>query len=401
MKKLTALFLAAVMMLSLLGGCTSEDNPSDSAQEQVQTTPTPTPKQYFQNPLTGEERTSDYPEGKSPVAVMVNNIMSNSSQNAWPQSGLCDADIIYEMETEGGITRYMAVYSDYANMPVVGPVRSARDQFVQLMIPLQALYAHVGGSSYAKNMLNLYGWSDRDIDGYSKTITFLDEERALYRKREHCSYTNAELITSAVERFNLSDESPMRNILNWVKYDEEARIPSDGSAQSIYWRFSTIYDTFFTYHEDTQTYTKEHRYIPDDYKQPLVDANYNNKLVEFDNVLVLWTQIEKYPDSNKASGYSTLSKVDMDFGGIGYYFSKGSWEKVRWMKGVPTNFLRIVDAQGHETDVEINTGKTYLAFVDLDYFGTFQINDEVLDKAGEYAATDEIEVSETNQEEEE
>ena len=64
---------------------------------------------WHQNPLTGEEKSFDYPEGQRPVAVMVNNIMSaNSYQSAWPQSGLSQADVIFEMETEGGITRYMA-----------------------------------------------------------------------------------------------------------------------------------------------------------------------------------------------------------------------------------------------------------------------------------------------------
>lgn len=360
--------------------------------------PTPTPKLYFQNPLTGEEKQSGYPDGKSPVAVMVNNIMANGKENAWPQSGLSDADVVYEMETEGGITRYMAVFGDYAKMPTTGPVRSARDQFVQLMIPMQALYAHVGGSSYAKDMLSMYGWSDRDMDGYSQDITWLDTERAKTRAKEHCSFTSGEKISAAIAKNNLSDENKERNLFNWVKYDEAQRIPEGGEATKMYWRFSNIYDCFFTYNKDSKTYTKEHRYIPQDYKKPLIDTNYGEKLVEFDNVFVLWTQIERYPDKNMPNGKSVLSNVDMDFGGIGYYFSKGSYEKVRWMKGVATDVLKIVDASGYEKDVPINTGKSYVAFVDLDYFGTFKINDSLLDAAGDYASTEKIPAIGENQE---
>lgn len=396
MKKFMSLTLASILILLSLTAC--GDKGEDSGQPQKTPEPTPEPKIYFQNPLTGEEKIQGYPDGKSPIAVMVNNIMSTGRQNAWPQAGLSDADIVYEMETEGGITRYMALFSDYANMPKVGPVRSARDQFVQIMIPTQALYAHVGGSSYAKDMLGLYGWSDRDIDGYTKVLTYVDQERAKTRESEHCSFTNGEMVAAAVEKHNLSDENVERNIFSWVKYDQPERIPTGGDANDIYWRFSTIYDTFFTYNATNKTYSKEHQYIPEGYRKPLVDTNYGDKLVEFDNVFVLWTQIERYPDKNMPNGKSVLSKVDMDFGGIGYYFSKGKYEKVRWTKGVPTDSLKILDADGNESQVDINTGKSYVAFVDLDYFGTYKINGTLLDSAGDYSTTETIPAIEENQE---
>ncbi|MEG2929289.1 MAG: DUF3048 domain-containing protein [Oscillospiraceae bacterium] len=396
MKKITAQILAIALLLLAFTACAGKGD--SEGQPTSPPTPTQAPKVYLQNPLTGLEKSSDYPKEKSSVAVMVNNIMSNGRENAWPQAGLSDADIVYEMETEGGITRYMALYSDYQNMPTVGPVRSARDQFVQLMIPTQSLYVHVGGSSYAKDMLNLYGWQDRDIDGYSKPITWLDEERAKTRSKEHCSFTNGKNITQAVQKFNMSDENKDRNIFNWVKYDMPDRVPDSEDVNAMYWRFSPLYDTFFTYHPETKTYTKEHQYIPQDYKKPLIDTNYGEKPVEFDNVFVLWTQIERYPDKNMASGKSVLSKVDMDFGGIGYYFTNGKYEKVRWQKGAPTDWLKITDAQGNEKAIEVNTGKSYVAFVDLDYFGTFKINDRVLDEAGDYTPSEKIPVEGENQE---
>ena len=51
------------------------------------------------NPLTGLPGLSDEVMATRPVAVMINNI-----RNAVPQDGLSDADLIYEAETEGGIT---------------------------------------------------------------------------------------------------------------------------------------------------------------------------------------------------------------------------------------------------------------------------------------------------------
>lgn len=72
-------------------------------------------------------------------AVMIDNY----PYDARPQSGLRDADIIYEAEAEGGITRYMALFLE--NVPAkIGPVRSARLYFVDLARPYDPYFAHAG-----------------------------------------------------------------------------------------------------------------------------------------------------------------------------------------------------------------------------------------------------------------
>jgi len=73
------------------------------------------------------------------AAVMIDNY----PYDARPQSGLHDAEIVYEAEAEGGITRYLALYlSPTPNK--IGPVRSARTYFVDLARPYKPLYAHAG-----------------------------------------------------------------------------------------------------------------------------------------------------------------------------------------------------------------------------------------------------------------
>ena len=65
---------------------------------------------------------------------------------------------------------------------------------------------------------------------------------------------------------------------------------------------------------------------------------------------------------------------------------------MRWLKGDGHEPLRIVSLDGTETDIEINIGKSYVAMVDLDYFGTFAMNGELVDVAGDYKPVEEIEV---------
>ncbi len=61
------------------------------------------------------------------LAVKIDNIV-----NARPQTGLRSADIVYVIPVEGGLTRFMAVYSSHLP-PVVGPVRSARQSDLDLL----------------------------------------------------------------------------------------------------------------------------------------------------------------------------------------------------------------------------------------------------------------------------
>jgi len=74
------------------------------------------------------------------LAVKVDNY-----PDARPQSGLAQADIIFEEPVEGFITRYVAVFQ-CQEAPLVGPVRSARNIDIgilgQLGTPIEA---HVGG----------------------------------------------------------------------------------------------------------------------------------------------------------------------------------------------------------------------------------------------------------------
>ena len=105
---------------------------------------------YNADPLTGEPRRSN---GRM-VGVMVNNISNTQRQNARPQRGLGSADLLIESKVEGGITRFCAVYYDANAIPEVGPLRSGRDQFLQLLMPWQALYYHDGESAPCTKFIN-------------------------------------------------------------------------------------------------------------------------------------------------------------------------------------------------------------------------------------------------------
>ena len=61
------------------------------------------------------------------LAVKIDNIVY-----ARPQTGLTHADIVYVLPVEGGLSRFLAIFSS-VYPPVIGPVRSAREDDLELL----------------------------------------------------------------------------------------------------------------------------------------------------------------------------------------------------------------------------------------------------------------------------
>jgi hypothetical protein len=79
--------------------------------------------QQLRSPFTGEPVRSL----NRVLAAKIDNI-----RYARPQTGLTHADIVYVLPVEGGLSRFLAIFSsDYP--PVIGPVRSAREDDLELL----------------------------------------------------------------------------------------------------------------------------------------------------------------------------------------------------------------------------------------------------------------------------
>jgi len=83
----------------------------------------PSPPVQLRSPFTGEPVRAL----RRVLAVKIDNI-----GYARPQTGLTGADIVYVLPVEGGLSRFLAVFSSHYP-PVVGPVRSAREDDLELL----------------------------------------------------------------------------------------------------------------------------------------------------------------------------------------------------------------------------------------------------------------------------
>jgi hypothetical protein len=92
--------------------------------------PAPPPPKPVINQLTG------LGPGGHVLAVKIDNVGAAQTQ----QTGLNSADLVYVVQVEGGLSRYLAVFDSSSAPGRVGPVRSAR----QTDIPLLASFGKVG-----------------------------------------------------------------------------------------------------------------------------------------------------------------------------------------------------------------------------------------------------------------
>ena len=125
-----ALTALGVTLAVTLSGSPAPPRPTAAAPAPSRTHATPTPRPTatpprgpLLDPFTGEPVRSLGPV----LAVKIDNIV-----DARPQTGLQSADIVYVIPVEGGLTRFMAVYSSHIPK-VVGPVRSARQSDLDLL----------------------------------------------------------------------------------------------------------------------------------------------------------------------------------------------------------------------------------------------------------------------------
>ena len=359
MKKFVSVLLCLLLCLSMLGGCGKEDipeitisDPGQSGQTEPQPEPEPEPEpepvRLNYNYLTGLYDLPDARVGKRPIAVSVNN-----NYASWPQYGISKADIIVEIETEGGITRLMAIFSDPSDAGYIGSVRSLRHQFLEGVYQWDPIITHIGTSDYCNERLWMYGVST--LNGYyTEDFLYVDTKRMETYASEHCKFTSAELIPAGIEALGLREdlETEMPPAFNFTTDEENKILPADGEANQIRFEFSSAYDGDLRYNPEDGRYYK----WQDGEKQ--IDAGNDNAQLAFDNCLLLFAYI---------GGIANTELVDVYYagGGEGYYFSQGRYEKISWEKPEWDGDFIFTRADGSE--LVLNTGTTYLAVI-RDYF---------------------------------
>lgn len=352
---LSALCLTALLCLTACGAGEGEPSPTPAPAQtspppMATVTPTPTPYNGPVNPLSGMPADAET-AARRPVAVMLNNL-----KQALPQLGQSQADIIYEVVAEGGITRMLGVYQSVEDVGMIGSIRSARPYYIELALGHDALFVHAGGSEQAYS--DLRNWDMDHFDAVrgpylgknpESNMMWRDTDRRKENGYEHSVVaTGASILAYLPKDLRLEHEEG---------YDAGLAFADDGTpaggsqALVVTVPFSNYKTGLFVYDE------MQSAYLVEEYGVPYVDGN-TGAQVAVTNVIVVQTRCRYTGDS--------LGHMDVDVvgEGEGWFACGGRAVPIRWSK--PDRESPLIYTTKDGAPLVLGRGHTYVNVVPLD-----------------------------------
>ena len=363
--KIVSIVMVLILMLCTFAGCGDETQYEKDPNFVEQTTePTTEPEEEVpvnMNPLTGKLDLSESAQGSRPIAIMVEN-----QPVARPQWGITSPDLIVEGLVEGGVTRMMWVYADANSIPnKVGPVRSARHDFVELAAGMNAIYGHWGGSD-GKNLGKYMAYQafekfDVDnIDGtkYEGKYFFRDTTRNV--SLEHRGYVTKSSIQKAIKDLGISTK---QTVEDWVPYKvavEGGKIPwndsisDSGPCSEISVTYSSNYVYTFKYD------TKDKLFYSYLNGKQVTDGN-NKEALSFKNAIFLYVPVESM---NTDKGHVEWRFDAKNIDNKGFYVVEGTGQRISWKFDEKTGSLKLYDF--NNDPLTVHSGNVYIGIVPID-----------------------------------
>lgn len=347
--RLIALLLALVAALSLLSACGKKEEVVAEAPEIEMDIDRPevpeveVPK--ILNPLTGEEVTEEV-RARRPYAIMLNNLSA-----ALPQHGNSQADIIYEVLAESGITRMLGVFQEVSDVGSIGSIRSARHYYIELAQGHDAVYIHAGGSPQAYNML--YSGVIDYVDGVNgslgSTVFYRDSgRRSSGYAYEHTLFSSGELLTEHVDTLD-SIRHTHEEGYEYPQTFVEDGTPAGEAAMLIRATYKGGKKTSFQYDETLG------KYLVFEYGGKYIDGN-TSEQVGTENVLILFTDVNNIAGDNKGR-----INVRTTGEGDGFFACGGKYIPMKWSReNVESAFVYTL-ADG--TPLELGIGNSYVCIM--------------------------------------
>lgn len=333
MKKKLLIFV--FMFVVFLVGCTKQEQGSSQNvidKEPIVDNEIETPTYKYTYPLTGIGTNEVI--NRRAIAVMINNHTS-----ARPHTNLHKADIIYELLAEGDITRFLAIY--HSNQPeAIGPIRSARDYYIELAKGYQSIYVAHGYSPDAYDLIQKNYIDSMNGMQYDGTLFYRSKDR----KAPHNSYTTFENIIegSKQKKYDTTTNPPSLSFLT----EEETQHLEGNSINKISVQFysGSPYNSEYVYDSNLQKYTR--------YSNNVQTADDKTKeALVVDNLFIVETKHEIIDSEGRR-------RIDLTSGGKAYLFQKGILQEIEWM-----NKEGQIVPSLNKKEIGLIQGQTWITFV--------------------------------------
>ena len=281
-----------------------------------------------------------------PIAVMIDN-----HNLAWPQAGLNQAYMVYEIIVEGGETRLMALFKG-VDLEKIGPVRSARHYFIDYAMENDAIYVHFGQSPQAQTDIKKYGIND--INGISEDGTTFWRVKDKYAP--HNAVTSTEKLLQSAKNKNYKTVSTKESVLNYVT--DEVNLAEGQDATNVTIPHSDLQTVQYTYDAENKVYKRFARNKAQtdwDTGEPVTTKN------------IIITFCDNYTLADKEDkgrqGLKNIGTFD------GYYITNGKAIKIQCEKSARDEQTVYKDMNGNE--IQVNDGNTFVNICPINAEVTF------------------------------
>ena len=310
-KKMGRLLLFLAITMLLVAACSKEEPAEDPIPEPdvdekiVEEEPVEEVSvELFPASFTGvmmEEEST-----RRPVLATINN-----HPLARPQSGISEADIIYELAAEGSVTRLLALFQ--SELPAeIGPIRSARDYFVHIAKGLDAFYVAHGYSPDAKQLLEKRVVDNVNGMQYDGTLFWRSKDR----RAPHNSYISGDNILAAEEKTNSSMEISVLSPFVFHESVEDAKMGDRVSSITVKYSSDPNFTSIYAYDVEKGTYARTvNGYVTID--------KANDKQLELSNILV-------FEAPHRTIDSVGRQAVNIESGGKAMLFQAGIAKEIDW-----------------------------------------------------------------------
>lgn len=318
---------------------------------------------------------------RRPLMVMIEN-----HTDSRPQSGLANADIVYEAVAEGGITRFMGIFycgaiGGSTNKYDVGPVRSARAYFLDLASEYSdyPLYTHVGGANcsavtpggpcttnkkaQAIEQISSYGWMNKgtwsDLSQFAlsyKACRREPERTGDVRDTEHTMYCSTKELWNVAASRGLTNQTEINkkswnsNFKNWqfTQKDQASETISAPTISFDFWSGYKDYSVTWDYDKTINSYKRTNGA-----KQHL-DFNVN-EIITAKNIIVQYAKESRSVDGHGHNLYEVIGS------GTGLLFQNGTKVDITWAKTNRVSRTIFKDKTGKE--INLVPGITWIEII--------------------------------------
>ena len=282
---------------------------------------------------------------KRPLAIKVAN-----DPAARPQSGMAQADVVFEIPVEGGITRYALVFQSQ-DPSKVGPVRSARQSDLNYVPALYPILAHVGASESVTQMVRDAAKSGAfvDIDEFQHAAAF---ERVAGKVAPYNAYTSGSKLREAA-----GDAGRARVDVPALDFDAAAGKAAGKDATALAIPYTGAGKVSYAFDASAGTYHRTQG------GQPTMDDAAKKEVMP-DTVVVIKTEVKEIPGTADVTG---APSVDFRATGTGtvVILRDGKRFDGKWTRGGTSDLYRFADSAG--ATIPLKPGLTWIHIVPEDY----------------------------------